>query len=45
LAAGTQYVNFQREVTDQNAIAEYLRQQSGTSVSANRGEMYNFKFR
>lgn len=37
-----QYANFQRDVADQNAIAEYLRQQSGTSVSANRGDLFNF---
>lgn len=45
LAAGTQYVNFQRDITDQNAMAEYLRQQSGTSLSANRGEFFNFQLR
>jgi len=43
LALGNQYVNFQREIADQNAMAEYLRQQSGTSISGNRGEFYNFK--
>lgn len=43
LAAGTQYFNFQRDVAEQNAMAEYLRQQSGTSLSANRGEFFNFK--
>jgi hypothetical protein len=37
-----QYANFQRDVADQNAIAEYLRQQSGTSISSNRGELFNF---
>ena len=43
LAFGNQYINFQRNVTDQNAMAEYLRQQSGTSVNANRGELYSFR--
>lgn len=37
-----QYANFQRDVADQNATAEYLRQQSGTSISSNRGELFNF---
>ena len=45
VALGNQYFNFQKDITDQNAMAEYLRQQSGTSVSANRGEFFNFKFR
>lgn len=45
LAAGTQYVNFQRDIAEQNAMAEYLRQQSGTSLSANRGEFFNFQLR
>jgi hypothetical protein len=43
VALGNQVVNFQRNVTDSNAMAEYLRQQSGTSVSGNRGELYSFK--
>jgi hypothetical protein len=43
LALGNQYVNFQRDITEQNAMAEYLRQQSGTSVSGNRGELYSFR--
>jgi hypothetical protein len=42
VALGNQYVNFQRDVVEQNAMAEYLRQQSGTSVSSTRGEFYNF---
>ena len=41
-AAGFQFVNFRREVTEQNAIAQYLRQQSNTSISANQGDTYNF---
>ena len=43
VALGTQYVNFQKNITEQNAMAEYLRQQSGTSVNGNRGEFYNFR--
>jgi hypothetical protein len=43
IALANQVVTFERNVADQNAIAEYLRQQSGTSVSANRGELYSFK--
>ena len=43
VALGNQYVNFQRDVAEQNAMAEYLRQQSGTSVNGNRGEFYNFR--
>jgi hypothetical protein len=39
---GNQYVNFQRDVADSNAMAEYLRQQSGTSISSTRGDMFNF---
>lgn len=42
IALGNTYVNFQRNITEQNASAEYLRQQSNTSISANRGDMYNF---
>lgn len=41
-SAGFQLVNFRREVTEQNAIAQYLRQQSNTSISANQGDTYNF---
>ena len=39
---GNQVVNFQRNITEQNASAEYLRQLSNTSVSANRGDLYSF---
>ena len=39
---GNQVANFQRNVTEQNASAEYLRQLSNTSVSANRGDLYSF---
>jgi len=42
LALANTYVNFQRNITEQNASAEYLRQQSNTSISANRGDLYNF---
>ena len=41
-AIATQVVNFQKNVAEQNASAEYLRQQSNTSVSANRGDLYSF---
>jgi hypothetical protein len=43
VALANQAVSFQRNVTEQNAMAEYLRQQSGTSVNANRGELYSFR--
>lgn len=41
-ALANQIINFQRNVAEQNASAEYLRQQSNTSVSANRGDLYSF---
>lgn len=37
-----QVINFQKNIAEQNASAEYLRQQSNTSVSANRGDLYSF---
>lgn len=35
---------FQKNVTDANAQAQYLREQSGTSVNSNRGDYYKFRF-
>lgn len=39
---GNQFLNFRRDITEQNAMAEYLRQQSNTAINANQGDTYNF---
>lgn len=40
-ALGTQYFNFQKDIAEQNANAEYLRQRSNTSVT-NGKDIYRF---
>jgi len=42
VAFGTQVANFQRNLIEENAKAEYLRQQSNTSISADRKQLYRF---
>lgn len=42
IALGHQYYSFQKNITESNATAEYLRQQSNTSVTNNRGDYYRF---
>ncbi len=41
---GNQYFNFQREIAEENASAEYLRLRSNTSVN-NGKDLYNFSLR
>lgn len=46
--AGVMYAKdryeYAKEITESNAMAEYLRQQSNTSVNGNRGDYYSFNF-
>jgi hypothetical protein len=48
VAAGTlfanQYINFQRDIAEQNASAEYLRQRSNTSTT-NGNDFYRFSLK
>ena len=39
-----QYINFQRDITEQNAGAEYLRQRSNTSTT-NGNDIYRFSLK
>jgi hypothetical protein len=41
---GNQYFNFQKEITEENASAEYLRLRSNTSVN-NGKDIFNFSLR
>lgn len=41
---GNQYFNFSKEITEENASAEYLRLRSNTSVQ-NGKDLYNFSLR
>jgi hypothetical protein len=42
VALTSQYFNFQKDITEQNATAEYLRRQSNTSINT-EGELYKFR--
>lgn len=42
VALANNFASFRRDIAESNATAEYLRQQSNTSISANRGDSYNF---
>lgn len=41
---GNQVINFQKEITEQNASSEYLRSRSNTSVN-NGNDFFNFSLR
>jgi hypothetical protein len=42
ISLSNQYFNFQKDIAEQNATAEYLRRQSNTSINT-EGELYKFR--